>query len=197
MSRSENFGANMTTRVLALLLGLCLTACSGETGDTGGGPDENAPHGAANMEIYTSDAQSCPLGNIHVDLGNTKLSPPELLADGYEGAEVACSVALVTAKWAASGKITQGALLFEFGDILTDGSSATGSVRVKDPESDTLYESPDNEPCIFQFAPSSDQTVEAGKLFIQFDCANLKSQADATKSCASRYGYVYADRCAK
>lgn len=39
-----------------------------------------------NVEIYTSTEQDCPVGNVHLDLGNSKVDPPRVEVDAWEGA---------------------------------------------------------------------------------------------------------------
>jgi hypothetical protein len=190
-----------------LVLALMLTplACSSEsTGSTSssttggsGGPSKTAPEGAINMEVYTTPEQSCPLGNVHIDMGNSKVSPLVLVTEGFEGASVACSVVPdFKGNWVATGSLQKGALSFTFKDLTTGGQSATGTIVIKDPLGKDTYTSDPKSPCVFQFAPGSGQGVENGKLWIQFDCSTLVSDADKSKTCSSRYGYLFVDRCA-
>jgi len=176
---------------------VALPACSSETqGVSSTGPSPTAPEGAVNMEVYATPEQTCPPGNFHVDIGNTKVTPPALLVSGEGGVTVTCAVVAQGAKYQASGAIKQGSLDFSFQDVLTSGGSATGTVSFVDPKGSGRYTSVASAPCVFQFAPSSAQGIGAGQVFVQFDCAALVNEADATKSCSSRYGYVALDRCA-
>jgi hypothetical protein len=194
----------MNPRALPLPLALILVACSGgETGGntsstTGGeGPSETAPTGAVNLEVYTAEGQDCPAGNVHVDLGNTKLDPPELLVDAYEGASVACAVEPMGLVLDASASLSQGGASFSFSGVTSDGKSAVGAVTIELPDGGGEYQSDPQKPCVFQFAPGSGQAIAPGKVFVQFDCNALTRAGDPSKTCSSRYGYVYVDRCAK
>src|SRR4051794_2336352 len=116
--------------------GILLLACSGSEGtsSTGsGGPSATAPEGAVNMEIYATVEQSCPIGNVHIDVGNSRVSPPELAVDAYQGAAISCAVVPKDELLSASGSIQQGSFTFSFKDVVTAGDSATGQVTVKDP----------------------------------------------------------------
>jgi len=179
-----------------------LLGCSGDTatsaasGSTGAGPSSTAPEGAVNVEIYTSTEQDCPVGNVHLDLGNSKVDPPRVEVDAWEGASVVCSVTANGDGFTASGTLKKGALSLTFKDVVSSGKSATGTISFKDPAGAATYTSPVQKPCIFQFAPGTSQGIEAGKVHMQFDCASLVNDADPTRSCSSRYGYVLVDRCA-
>jgi len=190
----------MRAAFAALFFVTWVSACSSESAGTSstGGPSPTAPEGAVNMEVYATPVQSCPPGNFHIDIGNTKTMPPALVVDGWESATVSCAVIPMSGKFAASGAVKQGALDFSFQDVLTDGSSAIGTVSFVDPSAKASgrYTSPGSMPCVFQFAPGTGQGVSTGKVWMQFDCSSLVSEVDATKSCSSRYGYVLVDRCA-
>lgn len=186
--------------LFVLSLGTLLAACGGDdpTGTSStGGPSTTAPEGAVNMEIYATPEQTCPMGNIHVDIGNSRVSPPELAVDAYEGAAITCKVVASGMGYTASGAIKKDSLDFAFEGVTSTGESAIGKVTVKDPATGESYQSPDGAPCVFQFAPGSGQGIEAGKAWMQFDCSSLVSAKDATLSCSSRYGYVLVDRCTK
>ena len=178
-----------------------LLGCSGDTvipggSSTGEGPSTTAPEGAVNVEIYATPEQTCPVGNVHIDVGNSKIEPPKVEVDGWQGASITCSVAATGSGFAASGTLKKGALSLTFKDVLSDGKSATGTVSFKDPAGATTYTSTAATPCIFQFSPGTSQGIDSGKAFMQFDCSNLVNQGDPTKSCSARYGYVLVDRCA-
>lgn len=160
-----------------------------------GAPQEPGPSGAVNLEIYETEIQTCPVGNVHIDIGNVNSAPPVTFEDGKEGTAVACSVLPEGSKLRASGSLTQGAKVFSFRDVVTDGKSSIGVVKVTDPASGTVYEAPDAKPCVFQFAPGSSQGVEAGRIWVQFDCSSLVSAADAAHECSLRYGYVLLEHC--
>jgi hypothetical protein len=184
--------------LLAFPLGLLLMACSGDegTGTSGAsGPSTTAPQGAVNMEIYSTPDQSCPIGNVHVDIGNSRVNPPELAVDAWEGASIDCSVVATGGGFTANGAIKKGEFDFAFEGVTSSGESAIGKVSVHDPATGELYQSLDGTPCVFQFAPGSGQGIEAGKAWMQFDCATLANAKDPQLSCSSRYGYVLVDRC--
>jgi hypothetical protein len=193
----------MNPRALPLPLALFLAACSGETGGsssstTGGeGPSDTAPTGAVNLEVYTAEGQDCPIGNAHIDLGNTKIDPPELLVDAYEGASIACTVEPNGLVLDASASLSKDGSSFSFSGVTSDGTSALGAVTIVLPDGGGEYRSTLQKPCVFQFAPGSGQEIAPGKVFVQFDCSELARDDDASKTCSSRYGYVYVDRCAK
>lgn len=170
---------------------------SSTTATTSTGPVGTEPRGGVNMEVYATPEQTCPPGNIHVDMGNLKAFPPVVVVDGFEGAHVACNVAPAQGTaFAATGTITVGATTFSFGDLTTDGTSATGSVSFIDAASGEPYSSTGGkQPCVFQFAPGTDQGVEAGRVFVGFDCSDLVNTADANQRCSSRYGYVLVENC--
>ena len=181
-----------------------LLGCSGDTATTAGGsstgegPSDTAPEGAVNVEIYPSTEQICPVGNVHIDLGNSKDEPPKVEIDAWEGASVACAVTLDAAKGGlnASGTLKKGALSLSFKDVWSSGTSTTGTISFKDPAGAATYTSPAAAPCVFQFAPGTSQGIEAGKVYMQFDCTSLVNDADPKLSCSARYGYVLVDRCA-
>jgi hypothetical protein len=175
-------------------------ACSDDGGGDGGGDDGGGggsgpvAQGAVNMEVYATPAQTCPPGNVHIDLGNAQSSPQVKVIDGEDGAQVLCTVAPAGAELDASGSIQRGNLRFQFA-VLTGGQSATGSVGFLDPASGAAYSSPEGSPCVFQFAPSSGQGIEAGRIWVQFDCANLVNEQDPAAACSSRYGYLILENC--
>jgi hypothetical protein len=178
-----------------------LFGCSSDTGTSGGsstgaGPSTTAPEGAVNVEIYANTDQTCPVGNVHVDLGNSKVEPPKVEVDAWEGASVVCSVTANGDGFAASGTLKKGALSLTFKDVVSSGKSTTGTISFKDPGSAATYTSPAQTPCIFQFDPGTTQGIEAGKAYMHFECASLVNDADPSSSCSSRYGYVLVDRCA-
>jgi hypothetical protein len=180
-----------------------LAGCSGDDdGNTSGGDGGSGgeiftgPRGAANMEVYAAEMQTCPPGNIHVDLGSVNSSPPALVLDGRDGGTVSCSVIATGQGYRASGAIQKGAHDWSFSDVITDpGQSATGIVGFKDPASGVVYRSPTAQPCVFQFAPGSGQTIDEGKVFVQFDCGHLVSEANPADECSARYGYVLLEGC--
>jgi len=184
---------------MALMLAL---GCSDETkssasghGSGGTGPSGTEPRGGVNTEIFATPEQSCPPGNVHLDVGNLKTNPPEKEVDGFAGASIACSVVPMGESFAASGEIAQGDVHFRFGDLTTKGDSATGSVSFE--SAGVRYASTTAKPCVFQFAPSTEQAVSAGSLWVQFDCSSLVSDADASKACSSRNGYLLVENCGK
>ena len=187
--------------LFALALPAGLLACSGDPDPTGGssstgeGPSTTAPEGAVNVEIYATPDQTCPVGNVHIDLGNSKVEPPKVEVDAWQGASVTCSVSATGSGFAASGTLKKGALSLTFKDVLSDGGSATGTISFKDPAGAATYTSEAKTPCIFQFAPGTAQGIDTGKAFMQFDCASLVHDADPKLSCSARYGYVLVDRC--
>jgi hypothetical protein len=185
--------------LLALTLASTLSGCGDEprkhssSGETD--PGDPGPTGAVNMEVYATETQDCPPGNVHIDIGTVNAAPPVVLEDGEDGAAIACSVVPDGNKLRASGSLKRGMVAFSFSDLVTDGSSAIGSVAFTDPASGVRYASVDGKPCVFQFAPGTAQGIQAGKVFVQFDCSNLVSDADASKACSSRYGYVTLSHC--
>lgn len=192
--------ALMILRPLAFTaLALSLIACGDEpknnSTSSGDPPEDPGPSAAVKLEIYATEAQDCPPGNVLIDLGNVSSAPPVTFEDGKDGSAVACSVVPESGKLLASGSITRDATSFAFRDVLTDGASAIGHVSFKDPESGAIYATPDGKPCVFQFAPGSGQAIEAGRIFVQFDCSNLVSEADPTKACSGRNGYLLFEHC--
>jgi hypothetical protein len=183
---------------LLLPLASCSDDDGGGGGSSGGGEGGSAPRpsGAVAMEVYATMEQTCPAGNVHVNIGHVQSAPPALVVDGEEGAAVSCSVVPSGDKLEASGAIEQGPLAFSFGGLITDGTSAVGEVTFRDPATGVRYASPAASPCVFQFAPNTDQGVSAGWIWVQFDCSALVSEADPAASCSSRYGYVLLENCA-
>lgn len=165
------------------------------TSSSNGPPPDPGPTGAVNLEIYETEIQTCPVGNVHIDIGNVSSAPPVTFENGKAGVAVACAVLPEAGKLRASGSLAQGAKVFSFRDVVTDGSSAIGFVKVADPATGTEYATPDAKPCVFQFAPGSLQGVEAGKILVQFDCSSLVSAADPAHECSLRYGYVLLEHC--
>lgn len=181
-----------------LAAAVSLAGCGGDdtgatSGSTTGG--STAPQGAVSVEVYRNDQQTCPYDSLLLEIGNVKASPPKLVVDGEAGAAITCSVAPMGEAFAANGSLGIGKKALSFGDVLTDGGSAVGSIRFQDPDTGAGFASAAAEPCVFQFAPSSDQGVAPGRVFVQFDCPALVSEADPTVVCSSRYGYVLVDRC--
>jgi hypothetical protein len=188
-------------RTLAVLpfLALALPACSGSddpfsSGSTSGGA-AGGPRGAVNMEVYATEAQACPPGNVHIDIGLVNATPPTLVEHGVSGASVTCSVARDGGVFAASGALSSGSLAFSFDGVNTGGDSAIGAVGFRDPASGVDYASSDDKPCVFQFAPGTGQDIGPGSIFVQFDCANLVSAGNPGDSCSSRYGYLLLEGC--
>lgn len=189
--------------IFACALSSAVLGCSGDSvtttgsgSSTGEGPSTTAPEGAVNVEIYATPEQKCPVGNVHIDVGNSKVEPPKLEVDAYQGASIVCSVTATGSGFDASGTLKKGALALTFKDVLSDGKSATGNIQFKDPAGAATYSSPAATPCIFQFTPGTAQAIDAGKVFMSFDCSSLVNDADPTQSCSARYGYVLVDRCA-
>jgi hypothetical protein len=191
--------ARLWTAIAAITLSLAsLAGCSSDEpkpSTSGDPPGEPKPTGAINMEVYATETQSCPPGNVQIDVGTVNSSPPETVVDGKDGAKVSCSVAPSGGKFNASGSIEKGSLSFAFRDVVTGGMSAVGQVEFSDPAAGVRYASTLDKPCVFQFAPGSDQGVEAGRIFVQFDCATLASAADPLDVCSARYGYVLLENC--
>jgi len=186
-------------RVSAVALAASLVACSSDeprrSSSSNEEPAPPGPTGAANMEIYATETQDCPPGNVHIDVGTVNAQPPVTFEDGEDGAKVACSVVPEGGKFRASGSLAHGAYAFSLRDLVTDGSSAIGAIDFTDPGSGERYATVDGKPCVFQFAPGSGQGISAGKLFVQFDCSNVVSEADPAKACSLRYGYVTLEHC--
>lgn len=163
------------------------------TGDPG--PTDPEPTAAVSLEIYATQEQMCPVGNIHIDVGVWNAAPPVFSVNGEDGAVIACSVKPgIAGKFDASGSVDVGKSSFAF-QVSTDGTSAVGEVEFDDPATGTHYKSNAMSPCVFQFAPGTLQGVKAGELFVQFDCANLINETDATATCSSRYGYIRIFNC--
>jgi hypothetical protein len=184
----------------AFALPLALIACADDDRRSSSSspstpPADPGPTGAVNLELYGTELQDCPIGNVHVDIGNVSSAPPVTFEDGKDGAAVACSVLPEAGKLRASGSIAHEAKAFSFRDVLTEGKSAIGFVTVSDPGSGAVYAAPDAKPCIFQFAPGSTQGIEAGRIVVQFDCSSLVSAANAAHECSLRYGYVLLEHC--
>jgi hypothetical protein len=177
------------------LVGCSSDTASGSASSTGEGPSATAPEGAVNVEIYATPEQTCPVGNVHIDLGNSKVEPPKLEVDAWQGASVTCAVTATGSGFAASGTLKKGAYSLTFKDVLSDGGSATGTISFKDPAGSATYTSPATAPCIFQFAPGTTQGLDSGKAFMGFDCSSLVNDADPKQACSARYGYVLVDRC--
>ncbi|HZF49854.1 MAG TPA: hypothetical protein VE093_14440 [Polyangiaceae bacterium] len=184
----------------ALVLPFALIACADDDRATSSSsknspPEDPGPTGAVNLEIYGTELQDCPAGNVHIDIGNVSSAPPVTFEDGKDGAEVSCSVVPEAGKLRASGSIAHGSQAFSFKDVVTEGKSAIGFVTAKDPASGTIYAAPPGKPCVFQFAPNSAQGVEAGRIVVQFDCSSLVSAEDPAHECSLRYGYVLLEHC--
>lgn len=186
----------------ALALTLTAAACSeggrdddDDGGSGGGGGGGLGPAGAVNMEVFESSGQSCPAGNVHIDIGNVKTAPPTTVRDGQDGARVSCAVVPSGGKLEASGSLELGALSFSFGGLVTAGESAIGTAGFHDPASGAAYSSPASSPCVFQFAPGTDQGIAAGRLSVQFDCSTLVNEQDPAAACAARYGYLLVEGC--
>ncbi len=181
------------------LAAACVAGCSsggeaanGSTGDAGA-----VARGAVDLEVYATEEQSCPPGNVHVDIGHVTTSPPDMLAHGVDGARVECAVVQNEEKFAASGTVARGAASFSFRDVVTAGASAIGHVEVVDPASGIRYASSEAHPCLFQFSATSGQGIGAGRIDVGFDCSDLVSAADPSKSCSSRYGSLRLEACAQ
>lgn len=190
-----------SAHALALALALALSACSDDGPGTTSSDvedDEPKPTGAVNMEVYATEEQSCPPGNIHVDVGVVNASPAKTFEDGEDGARVTCAVVPSSGGLlSASGSLEKGAASFAFSVAVESGKpSAVGEVAFTDPASGVRYASA-MVPCLFQFAPGSGQSIKEGEVFVQFDCPALESEADSKLACSSRYGYVRLENCAK
>lgn len=190
----------ITPSALVFGLALGLAACSDDRSGTSSSDDEEAepkPTGAVNMEVYATEEQSCPPGNIHIDVGFVNASPAKTVTDGEDGAKVSCAVGPSGGLLSASGSIEKGAASFAFSVAVESGKpSAVGEVAFTDPASGVRYASA-MSPCLFQFAPGSSQGIKEGEIFVQFDCTALESEADPKLACSSRYGYVRLENCAK
>lgn len=179
-----------------------LAGCSDDSGESnsGGGGEGgeyfSGPRGALNLEVYAADQQTCPPGNVHLDIGTVNASPPIFVYDGISGAGVTCTVKPTGQGLGVTSHLTNASNDVSVTDMITDaGVSAVGIVRFVEPASGAVYSSPINQPCVFQFAPGTDQTIEAGRVFVQFDCGHLVNEADATQECAGRYGYLHLEGC--
>jgi hypothetical protein len=183
----------------ALAALLLLTACSDDrrrkSSSSSSTSEDPGPTGAVNFELYGTELQSCPVGNVHIDIGNVSSAPPVTFEDGKDGARVACSVMPEADKLRAEGTIEHGGRDFSFRDVVTDGKSAIGFVTTSDPATGTVFAAPDSKPCIFQFVPGSSQGIEAGRIVVQFDCSSLVSAANPAEECSLRYGYVLLEHC--
>jgi hypothetical protein len=185
--------------LLVLAMSATLTGCGGDdtaastTGGSGTGVDSTAPKGAVSLEVYKTETQNCPYASLFIEIGNVKASPPVLVDGQMDDATVSCSVVPSGMDFTASGSLEQGANDFGFSGVVTDGASALGAVSFLDPANGVEFTS--DNPCVFQFAPGTEQGISAGQLFVQFDCPDLVSSADPAVSCSSRYGYVLLDNC--
>ena len=189
----------LSATVLTLLFAIgCSSESESSSGGEGGSVPFEGPRGAVNMEVYASEAQTCPPGNLHVDMGNPRTDPPLQVEDGRGGATVACTVSHSGSQYAANGTITKGDASFSFSDVVIDDDlpSALGMVAFVDADG-VQYQSQSAKPCVFQFAPQTEQGVVAGRIFVQFDCTSLVSAADPANDCSSRYGYVLVQGCEK
>jgi hypothetical protein len=196
--------------VLAAIAALAApaTGCSDETesaaattGASTTGPTGSERFGAVNLEIYAQPMQTCPVGNVHIDIGNVKTEPPQTVSDGFAGASVTCTVAQVALQFVASGSIVQESgdpqksRDFSFSGLETEGVSGLGMVAIKDPADGTKYESNMDKPCVFQFIESAGHSVTPGRISVQFDCTQLVSEANSADTCSLRFGYVLLDKC--
>lgn len=198
--------------VLAVIAALVapMTGCSDDTesaaaaGTTGGsttGSTGSERIGAVNLEVYAQAMQTCPVGNVHIDIGNVKTEPPQTVNDGFSGASVTCTVAQVALDFVASGSIVQDrddpqeSLDFSFTGLDTKGVSGLGMVAIKDPADGTKYESTMANPCVFQFIESANHSISPGRLSVQFDCTEIVSEANSADTCSVRFGYVLLEKC--
>lgn len=177
------------------------SAATGTTGASTTGPTGSERFGAVNLEVYAQPMQTCPVGNVHIDIGNVKTEPPTTVSDGFSGASVTCTVAQVALDFVASGSIVQEgddpqkSRDFSFSGLDTKGVSGLGRVAIKDPADGTKYESTMANPCVFQFIESANHSISPGRISVQFDCTEIVSEANSADTCSIRFGYVLLDKC--
>lgn len=189
-------------RPMAVSSALLLLGCSsGDANPAGGATSQpSGRKGAVNVEIYESQGQSCPLGNVHLDIGSVNSSPVAEVADG-EGATITCRVAEGQSgsgdagpPFAASGSLAQGSVSFRFANVTATAStpSATGEVVIRDPNAGGEYAS---QSCVFEFLATQGDQIGPGMLHVEFQCGTLASAADPAKTCAARNGYLLLEAC--
>ncbi|XXX74033.1 hypothetical protein WMF30_40945 [Sorangium sp. So ce134] len=163
-------------------------------------PAPPTPRGAYSLNFVKPGA-SCNVNGHSEVLGEvTAARRLRVVADGDEGATVDCSVTGsgtfdVSAELRNSATATR--ITLKIDDIspsTTKEMPATGSIIFSSAKtSGTPYTSTTDEPCQFWFDADSEQGVDAGKIWVVFECPAVKSGSQYT--CEIRRGALALDSC--
>ncbi|WP_437671327.1 hypothetical protein [Sorangium sp. So ce131] len=156
------------------------------------------PRGAFRMNFADPGAACSTAGHL-AQLGSVDGSHKDrVLADGEEDATVSCTVSgsgsfSVSAR--ATNTATAQSITVNISSIspdATEDAPATGSVSFSSVATagDTFVSSPD--PCNFWFIPESGQGVDAGKIWVAFECPAVTNEG---QTCQIRNGFLAFDSC--
>ncbi|WP_437574652.1 hypothetical protein [Sorangium sp. So ce887] len=157
------------------------------------------PRGAYSLN-FVDPGIDCNVSGHSEILGDvTADQKTRMLADGEEGATVDCSVT-GSGTFAVTGRAKNSATATEI-RVKIDGISptatrempATGSVSFSSARTSGIaFTSTTEEQCTFWFDPESEQGVDAGKIWVAFECTAVKSGRDI---CEIRLGTLSFDSC--
>ncbi|AUX45991.1 hypothetical protein SOCE26_074940 [Sorangium cellulosum] len=156
------------------------------------------PRGAFRMNFADPGGDCSTAGHL-AELGSvTGTHKDQVLADGEEDVTVSCTVSgsgsfSVSAR--ATNAKTAASITVSIGSIAPDATQdapATGSVNFSSVQTagDTFVASP--EPCNFWFIPESGQGVDAGKIWVAFECPAVRNEGQV---CQIRNGFLAFDNC--
>ncbi|WP_437596934.1 hypothetical protein [Sorangium sp. So ce590] len=162
-------------------------------------PEAPIPRAAYSLN-FVDPGINCNVSGHSETLGDiTADQRVQMLADGEDGATVDCTVT-GSGTFAVTGKARNSATATEI-RVKIDGISpaatqempATGSVSFSSARTSGItFTSTTEEQCTFWFDPDSEQGVNAGKIWVVFECTAVRSGRDI---CEIRRGTLAFDSC--
>ncbi|KYF95646.1 hypothetical protein BE17_49235 [Sorangium cellulosum] len=162
-------------------------------------PAPPTPRGAYSLN-FADPGASCNTSGHSETLGEvTAASRTKVLTDGEEGATVDCVVSgsgtfSVSARARNSATATE--IRVDIDSISPSATAempATGSISFSSARTggETFVSDPE-DPCRFWFVPESEQGIDAGKIWVVFECTSMLNEG---YSCELRRGALAFDSC--
>lgn len=155
------------------------------------------PAGATRVTFRDTGAE-CSLASHESEIGVVGSSgEPELVPNGQQDAEVACTVEAASGGFHVIAELDQAPNLRVSVPVLstenTEDNPATGSAAyVSTDTGGDLYSSPPETPCEFWIDPDAGQFVRAGEAWFAFSCDAINSEG---ATCAIGTSYVAVRNC--
>lgn len=162
-------------------------------------PAPPTPRGAYSLNFVKPGADCNVSGHSEILGEVTAAEKNQVLADGEEGATVDCSVT-GSGSFDVSARAKNSATATEIrvkingiNPAATQEMPATGSVSFSSAKTSGItFTSTTEDQCLFWFDPESDQGVDAGKIWVVFECPAVTS---GQYTCEIRRGALAFDGC--